>query len=165
MNIHTLLDSTDVKILNCLQKDARMSITDISQTVEMSYGSVDNRIQKLKAKGIIQGFRIVLDLNKLGGGISFFLFLERKNHSLNSLESIKEAIRSFPEVLFCHVLGGNQDFLIQIQLPDISLYKQVYERLSGIFQEIGSLSSHFVLDELKQDGRIDLSHLTKGSSN
>lgn len=162
---HYKLDRTDVLILDCLQKDAKMSISEIAQIVGMSSGAVDNRIEKLKERGIIQGFRVILNLNKLGEGVCFFFFLRRKKHSLENLESVEAQIRSVPEILQCYTLGGNHDFLIQILLPDISYYVECYERLSIVFKDIGLLDSYFVLDEIKQDGRIDLNHLQKRRKN
>eukprot|EP01042_Synura_sphagnicola_P013802 gene13802-17489_t len=153
----TELTSVDLSILGQLQADASRPTGEIAETAGVSQSVCWRRIQRLRDEGVITGQVAVLDRQKVGLATLIFAQVRLSAHGRTNLAEVSQAIRAFPQVLECHVLMGNYDFLLKIVTPTISDYEHFFfEKLSNLaaIQEINSIVA---LSEIKMTTALPLS--------
>ena len=144
------LDSYDLKILDLLQRDARSTIKRIARKLSLSTTPVFERIKRLEKLKVIDRYAAILNPALLGKKLTAFIHISIKDHTRESVEAFVERVVSFEEVIECHHVSGDSDFLIQVLLEDIEKYNQfVLEKLS-VVPNIGKLESRFSLSVRKK---------------
>jgi len=116
------LDETDIRILQILQENARLTGEEIGIRIHKAPPSVNRRIRALQDEGYIQKYVAVLDHKKLKLGFIAFTHVQLKNHTTESFDIFVQLIESSPEVLECHQLAGNYDFVLKIAVADTDTY-------------------------------------------
>jgi Lrp/AsnC family transcriptional regulator, leucine-responsive regulatory protein len=155
------LDRTDAKILDKLQRDGRTSVVDIAAAVGLSPTPCNRRIVALEKEGVIEGYAASLNPNKIGLQISAFIQVRLERHTDQNVERFAAAIESFDEVLSCHAVTGEHDFVLHIVAPDLeTLRNVVLSRLLKI-PSVRDVQSSIVLDSLKRTNRLPLHHLQR----
>ncbi len=135
------LDTLDLRILDLLQRDATLPIAEIAEQVASSRTVVWRRIQKLTDSGVIRERVAVLDHRKVGLGVMVISHVKMTRHGRDVLPNFLAAVKLFPQVLECHTLMGDVDFLLKILVGSIEEYEQFFwQKLSKIdgVQEISS---------------------------
>ena len=150
------LDDIDIRILNLLQEDGRLSVRELAKKVSLSPTPVHERLKRLESSGIIDHYAAILNTGKLGQFIVFFVNVILKEHSTRLGGEFIEKITSFPEVVEFHVIGGEHDFMIKVIVPDMAAYRHFFVHQLGEIPNIARLHSIIVLDTLKKDNRIPL---------
>ena len=155
------IDKTDARILDCLQEDATMSLNDIADMVSSSRSAVWRRIQKMETDGIIKKHTILLDGPKVGLGVMVFAQIKMQAQNRDSLPEFIEKVSSFPEVMECHTLMGDIDFILKIQVKDVQAYEDFFwNRLSQI-DGVREISSSIALTAVKNTTSLPvLQHLS-----
>ena len=105
------MDSTDVKILNCLRENARMSSSMIGERINMSVSAVIERIKKLEQSGVIKRYPVMLDHEAIGKSTVAFVFVNLDHPRYN--DSFIESMNQNSEITECHMITGDFDFLIK----------------------------------------------------
>ena len=146
-----ILDETDIKILRCLQQDARLTIKEISREVNLSSTPVFERIKRMEREGYIKRFVTILDAEKLHKG--FVVFCSVKLSPLNKkvAEEFCETIHQIAEVTECYNISGKYDYLLKVHSPDMKYYQEFVLNVLGQVPMLGSLESTFVMEEIKND--------------
>jgi Lrp/AsnC family transcriptional regulator len=135
------LDALDLRILEILQKDVTTSHEVIAKTLSSSKTVIWRRIQRLLGSGIIRERVAVLDHRKLGYSMMVFAHVKMARHGKDALPDFIKAVKTFPQVLECHTLMGQVDFLLKIVVPSLEAYENfVWRKLSQIegVQEVHS---------------------------
>lgn len=137
-------DELDRKILRLIQQDAMLPVGEIADQVGSSKSVVWRRIQKLVEDGVIRGRVAVLDPKKVGLEVTVFANVKMQRHGRNVLPGFVKAIKRFPQVVECHTLMGNVDFLLKIVMSDINEYEDFFwhdlSQIDGV-QEVSSFIS------------------------
>lgn len=115
------LDSVDYRILGALQRNSQLSNTDLAKAVGLSPSPCLRRVRQLEKRGYIQGYRAVLDRQRLGIGVTAFARLQVEWPRANGL---REKIRSLPQVVACYVLTGESGVLVEVVAPDLEEYSK-----------------------------------------
>ena len=115
-------DDVDIRIMQLLQENARLTGEEIGNKIYKSGVSVNRRIRVLQDQGYIKKYIAVLDHKKLKLDFIAFTHIKLKDHSNESFELFGRMIAGFPEVLECHHLAGNYDFLLRIAVKDTDAY-------------------------------------------
>ena len=102
------LDKFDREILRVMQRDATVSMADLSQQVGLSHTPCWRRVKRLEADGIIKGKVTLLDGKKLNLGVSVFIFVTLKNHDGESLNDFEKAVQAIDEIVECHTIQNQQ---------------------------------------------------------
>jgi len=153
------LDQIDVHILKILQEDGRITNTKLAKKVGLSAPPMLERVKKLDKNGFIKSFRAIVDANKIGCSFMVFVALEMDVPQLNRVEAFEERINEMGEVLECHHIAGDIDFLLKVAVPDQESFKDfVTKRLSAI-EGIQSIRSWVVLSTNKETTTFSLAHL------
>lgn len=150
------LDSTDLLILQELQKDGHLTIKELSQKVHLSVSPVYERVRRLEREGFIKGYVAILDAEKIDCGFVAFCYLKMKQHTHENAIQIMEKVQDIPEIVECHNISGDFDFLLKIYVKNMKQYQEFVMRILGEIPAIGSLNSSFVLGEVKNSHKLPL---------
>lgn len=155
-----MFDKTDALILEILQEDASISLVDLAEKVSSSRSAVWRRIQRMQSDGVIKKQTVLLDAAKLGLGVMVFAQVKMQTQNRESLPGFIEKVRNFPEVMECHTLMGDIDFILKVLVKDVQAYEDFFwNRLSQI-DGVREISSSIALTAVKNTASISLSHLT-----
>ncbi|MGC0983274.1 Lrp/AsnC family transcriptional regulator [Pantoea agglomerans] len=143
------LSSTDMKILEILQDDARVTNQVLAEKINISTSPCWRKVRKLEEDKVIQGYRAVLDRKKIGLGVMVFIRVVIDSHSEAEARKFEAEVTALEDVVACYSIGGDADFLLQVVASDLDSYADfamsVVRRLPGIKE----MQSMFVLKEIK----------------
>lgn len=147
MNIR--LDETDVKILDLLQRDGRITTKALAQKLNLTTTPVFERVKRLEREGVIEKYVALVNQKKIDKKLIVFVSISIKSHTRSSLESFTSEMNSYPEVQECYHIAGNYDFLLKVVLRDMEAYERfIFTKLS-VNPNIGNVQSSFVLAKNK----------------
>ena len=127
------LDHFDLKILEALSEDGRMSVLQLSKRVGLSKTPCQTRLKRLVDEGYILGFRAVLNPHKLGVDHIAFAEVKLSDTREKALEEFNTAVRKIKEVEECHMIAGAFDYLLKVRTSDIRKYRRVLgEKISSL---------------------------------
>ena len=150
------LDQTDIRILQTLQENSNLTNKELAAAIHLSPTPTFERVRRLEREGYIRKYQAVLDADKLNCGFIAFCFLKMKQHSYENGVKIMEAVQTIPEIAECYNISGDYDFLLKIYSKDMKEYQHFILRILGVLDCIGSLSSSFVLGEVKATHSLPL---------
>jgi Lrp/AsnC family transcriptional regulator, leucine-responsive regulatory protein len=144
------LDNIDIKILNILQQDGRISNLDLSNKVGLSPAPTLERVKKLERSGIIKNYQAILDNYKLGLGTETFMQISLGYNKQNAIDNFMDQIGKIDEIIECYQVTGSCDFILRILVKDVQAYEMlVRERLSHI-PEITHMQTMLILSTVKK---------------
>ncbi len=149
------LDSKDIKILNMLQKDSTLSVQAIANEVGLTNNPCWRRMKRLQESGVIERNTISLNRKLIGLGTTAFVTLKIERHNIDWLEHFAMCIKEMPEVLECHRMTGDVDYLLKIAVKDLNHYDVVYQNLVTKVPGLIDVSSTFSMEEIKREAVID----------
>ncbi|MEM1345102.1 MAG: Lrp/AsnC family transcriptional regulator [Pseudomonadota bacterium] len=149
------MDKIDRRILTLLQRDATLSVAEISQQVNLSTTPCWNRIKKLEANGIIAGRVTLLVPEALGLGLTVFVAVETQDHSQRWLERFAETVDAMPEVMDFYRMAGDVDYMLRVVVADMAAYDAFYQRLIAAVP-LKNVTSRFAMQRIKSTTRYPL---------
>jgi Lrp/AsnC family transcriptional regulator len=153
------IDAIDRTILMILQADASLSTAEIAAKAGTSQSSVWRRIEKLEKLGIIRKRVALLDRNKLGLGMMVFAHVKLQAHGQRTLPLFEEAVRRFPEVVECHTLLGETDYLLRVITRDAAAYEAFFRKHLSQVASVQFTNSSMAISEVKSTTELPLSIL------
>lgn len=150
------LDKTDMQILRTLQQNARLTTKELAARVSLSPTPVFERLKRLEAKGYIKKYMAVLDADKLGRGFVVFCHVKMSRLNREIAREFARVIRETPQVTECYNISGGFDYLLKIHAPDMKYYQEFVLNVLGTIENLASLESVFVMDEVKHDYGVNL---------
>ena len=147
------LDIIDLKILNALQENSKITNIELSKVVGLSAAPTLGRVQKLEKLGIISSYHAKVNQSKLGLGfmalVQLSLIRQKSTAQLNFIEQINK----IDEVMECIQLTGNFDYQLRIVTKDIPSFETILEKKLGQIEEIGQMQTSVVL-AIKKDSTV-----------
>ena len=150
------IDELDRKILRLLQSDASLSATAIGERVGLSQSPCWRRIQRLKDTGLIKEQGLVIDRKKLGFDMMVFAHVKLTAHGRSKVAEFGDTIRQFPEVMECHLLLGQVDFLLRIVTPDLEAYERFFFESLSQLPDVQEVTSSIALTEVKHTTELPI---------
>jgi Lrp/AsnC family transcriptional regulator len=150
------IDDIDARILDLLQRDARLSSAEVAGRVELSVSACWRRIQRLEKLGVIRARVALLDPGKLGLGITVFESVKLSNHGRQALPEFEAAIREFPEVVECYTVTGQVDFILRIVTRDIPSYERFLRQHLLQLPHVAEVHSTIALTQVKYTTAVPL---------
>ena len=145
------LDETDKKILRLLQIDAKMSVKEIGEKVNLSSTPVFQRIKRLEKIGVIESYAAIVNPDKIQSRTIVFMEVNLKIHKQSELEEFEQTITNMDEILECYHITGKYDYLLKVAIANMSEYRQfIMDKFSKI-KNIDSLTSAITLQEIKKE--------------
>lgn len=149
-----MLDATDLKILECLQADARTSNTNIAREVDLVPSAVLERIRRLEKKGIIEGYTARVNPKALGLGLAAYVSI-RVTERVGSQETAKQ-LTKLPEVLEVHNIAGQDCLLVKVRAADTEDLARLLRDSFGKIRSIKSTRTTVVLETVKETSALPL---------
>lgn len=145
------LDDIDRRILRQLQADGRMSIQQISDGIGLSPTPVARRVRALEDRGIITGYRAIVDEEAMGYGFSVFVSVRLDRQMDSALAAFETAIGQLPEVVDCWLMTGNRDYLLRVATSGLREFETfLVGRLTRI-PGVAAIESSIPLRRIKSD--------------
>ena len=119
------LDRADLKLLELLQQDGRTTVQALSEAIHLSARATLNRVRKLEAEGVIEGYRAMIDRAALGEQVCVFAEIALKDQRQASILRFEKRMASTPEVVGCWVVSGRYDYLVRIACPHLTQYHRL----------------------------------------
>lgn len=145
-----MIDDIDRKILKSLQTNCRQPIAEISEAVGLSPSACHRRIGLLETRGVIEGYRAQLSAEQLGYNMTFYVEVTLEGQSEAILSAFEKAALARPEVLECHLMTGNADYLIKVAAPDTKAYERLYKRTISALPHVSRIQSSLVMKTVKR---------------
>ena len=151
------LDAIDRKILELLQTNSNITNAQLAIEIGLSPAPTLERVKKLENGGVIKSYHGVVDLASVGLGVSTFVMVSLKGHNKDNIEKFMKAIRIIDEVVECHHVTGQADFILKIVATDIPAYQNLMlEKVSNI-EVVDSMQSMVILSTFKDSKVVPIS--------
>lgn len=150
------LDATDRKILEILQANSNITNAQLAQEIGLSPAPTLERVKKLETAGVIKSYHAVVDLASVGIGVSTFVMVSLKGHNKDNISKFISAISKIEEVVECHHVTGQADFILKIVASDIPAYQNLMlEKVTNI-EVVDNMQSTVILSTFKDSKVIPL---------
>jgi DNA-binding Lrp family transcriptional regulator len=119
------LDRADLVLLDLLQRDGRTTIQALSEAIHLSARATLNRVRKLEAEGLIEGYRALVSRAVLGEQICVFAEIALKDQRQAAVQRFEKKMAATPEVVACYVISGRYDYIARIACPHLAHYHRL----------------------------------------
>jgi Lrp/AsnC family transcriptional regulator, leucine-responsive regulatory protein len=143
------LDAFDRKIIDLLLADGRLPVTEIAARIGLSKTPCQTRLARLRATGVIRGFRAVVDPAKLGRDHVAFVEVKLTDTTEAALRRFNRAVMGVPEIEQCHMIAGAFDYLLKVRTRDIRDYRRVLGEVISDLPYVGQSSTHVSMEAVK----------------
>ncbi|MEM9473311.1 MAG: Lrp/AsnC ligand binding domain-containing protein [Pseudomonadota bacterium] len=153
------LDMHDLKILDVLQSDGRISVSDLARQINLSSTPCAQRLRKLEMGGYISGYKAVVEPEAIGLELLVFVQVTLKETDEATLRSFNAAIGRVANVLECHMVGGDFDYLLKARVAGMSEYRKLLGGEIGSLPMVQGTHSYFVMEEVKDGTPLPLTQV------
>ena len=150
------LDPTDRKILEILQTNSNITNAQLAQDIGLSPAPTLERVKKLENTGVIKSYHAVIDMASVGLGVTTFVMASLKGHNKENIAKFIKAIKEIDEVIECHHVTGQDDFILKIVASDIPAYQNLMlEKVTNI-EVVDNLQTTVILSTFKDSKVVPL---------
>lgn len=139
------LDATDKRILTVLQKQGRMSNSDLSEHVNLSASACHRRVQRLEAEGYIRDYVALLDARKISMPTTVFVELTLRGQADDVLDAFEKSVARVPNVLECHLMAGTADYMLKVVAEDTEDFARIHRQYLARLPGVAQMQSSFAL--------------------
>ncbi len=155
------LDRYDIEILAILQREARLSNTELAARIGLSAAPTWRRLRWLEEQGYITGYRAEVDRRRIGLGVLAFVRVDAERNTGRATRELEDAIRGLPEVISCHYVSGSGTFELQVMATDLDAYARFSVETLLNLPHVKDIHTSFSLGEVKAGGALPLGHLRR----
>lgn len=144
------LDKIDRRILDLLQRNGRLSMTELAEQVGLSPTPCTERVRRLERDGVITGYHARVSPAAVGRSMLVFVELKMAAKSDKVFDQVKRQIAGVPEVLDCHLVAGDFDYLVKARISEMSQYRRLLGNILLKLPGATESRSYIVMEELKE---------------
>ena len=149
-----MIDDADRRLLRLLQSDGRMTNQELARRANLSAAATHDRVRKLRERGVILGYAVEIDPDKVERGLLVFVEVVLDRTTADVFEAFAQAARGMPEVIECHMVAGGFDYLMKARLKGMSDYRDFLGELLVRLPGVRETRTYTVLEEVKRGGRL-----------
>lgn len=146
------MDRHDLQLLRALQRDSTVSLADLASRIGLSTSACHRRVKQLEADGLISGYRAQLDPQALGLKLQAFVEITLTSQSHEAMDRFEAAVATFDEILECHLMSGNADYLLRVAAPDLELFDVIHRTCLARLPGVSAMRSSFAIRTIKSWG-------------
>lgn len=154
------LDATDLAIINQLQHRGRITNSELAERVGLSPSACLRRTKALEQRGVIAGYVALVDPAALERATTVFVEITLSNQRERSLDAFEAAIAACPQVMSCHLMSGEADYLIRLACRDVGHYERIHREQLSILPGVARLRSSFAMRQVCDRTAHDLDNGT-----
>ena len=143
------LDAIDRRILAILSRDGRMPVTEVAGQVGLSKTPCQQRIKRLMERGVIRGYRAVIDLGKLGLDHVAFVEVKLSDTRAAALAEFNAEVHKLPQVEQCHMIAGGFDYLLKVRTDNITSYRKLLGESISALPNVAQTSTYVAMEAVK----------------
>ncbi|WP_241064064.1 winged helix-turn-helix transcriptional regulator [Achromobacter xylosoxidans] len=144
------LDRIDLKILDILQREGRISVTELAERVSLSATPCSDRIKHMEREGVISGYHARVNPAALGKNLLVFLEIKLSAKSGDVFDKVKKELLYVPEVMECHLVSGDFDYLVKARLTEMNEYRRLLGEILKRLPASAESRSYVVMEEIKE---------------
>jgi Lrp/AsnC family leucine-responsive transcriptional regulator len=148
------LDAFDRKILGILAEEGRISIAALATRVGLSTSPVQARMRRLEARGVIRGYRAVLDRAVLGREHVAFVEVRLSDTREAALAEFNAVVRGVPEIEACHMIAGSFDYLLKVRTAGMPSYRALLAERISTLPHVAATSTYVAMETVKEEGTV-----------
>lgn len=148
------VDACDLKILDILQADGRITTSDLAERLRLSPTATGERLRRLTRDGVITGYGARLDPARLGLGLLVFVEVSLDKTTSDVFDQFARAVRLTPEILECHMVAGGFDYLVKARVADMAAYRAFLGDVLVALPGVKETRTYAVMEEVKRDGPL-----------
>jgi Lrp/AsnC family leucine-responsive transcriptional regulator len=153
------LDRFDAKILDALQRDGRLSVVDLAESIGLSPTPCARRIKALETEGAIEGYAAILNPARVGLAVLAIVQVKLTEHTDETVARFEREIELMDEVTKCMAMTGSYDFILEVYGKDLEALSNVVLKKLIRVPNVRDMQSSVVLETIKRTARIPLAHL------
>ena len=144
------LDAFDRRILETLEGDGRISIAELATRVGLSKSPVQARLRRLETRGVIRGYRAVLDQRAMGREHVAFVEVRLEDTRERALAAFNAAVRAIPEIEACHMIAGSFDYLLKVRTAGMAEYRALLAERISTLPRVAATSTYVAMETVKE---------------
>lgn len=145
------MDEIGDRILRELSRDGRISNLELADRVGLSPSACLRRVQDMERRGIIQGYRAVLNRQALGQGFVAYVTVGLSNHTKASQETFERAMSAASQVRECHNITGTVEYLLRVEVADLPSFKYFHTEVLGTVPHVDAITTYIVMGSPKDE--------------
>ncbi len=150
------LDRIDLRILQALQRDGRLSNTSLAKEVGLSATPCTERVKSLERHGFIEQYSAMLNPHLLKLGLLVFVEISLLRTSPDVFAEFRDAVIRLPQILECHLVSGNFDYLIKARVADMAAYRRFLGETLLLLPGVRESRTYVVMEELKEEHMLPI---------
>lgn len=144
------MDRADVDLLEALQDDSSRSIAQLAELAGVSPSACHRRIKALEEAGIVTGYAAQVDSGRLGLKLQAFVEITLTSQSRESMDRFERAVGDFDDILECHLMSGQADYLLRVAATDLEQYDRIHRDCLARLPGVSSMRSAFAIRRIKR---------------
>ena len=153
------LDRTDRRILDVLQRQGRISMTELGERIGLSTSPCAERVKRLERHGLVTGYHARVNPQALGKGVLVFVEITLSQKSGEVFDRARREFLAMPEVMECHLVAGSFEYLVKARLRDMSEYRGLLATILARLGVPAQSHSYVVMEEVKETSFVPIDGL------
>jgi len=145
------IDGHDRAILDLLRHDGRATVAEMASVTGLSASACSRRLRRLEEQQIIRGYRAIIDPNADDRGLTAFIAVRLVRHQREHIQRFQEGVRKIVEIIECHHVTGNFDYLIRVEVPDLEAYEHFHADKLAALHNVGQVVTYISMTDLAVD--------------
>lgn len=150
------MDAIDRKIVRAMQRDGRMSNRELADRVGLSPSPCLRRLKILEQSGVIRGYHAEIDAQLYGLPITVFIRVRLERHDEDTVNAFEAKVRANDNIVECHVMTGQSDYLLRVMVADLSDYERFVRRELQRIGGVASIDTSFAYGMVKRRSAFPL---------
>ena len=150
------LDRIDQKIIDALQREGRLPMTELAQRIGLTTSPCTERVKRLEREGVITGYQARVNPEALGRSLLVFVELTLSSKSTQTFEAVRQALLLEPRVIECHLISGSFDYLVKVRLTAMREYRELLGHILRQIPVPAQSNSYVVMEEIKENGVLTI---------
>jgi len=139
------IDKLDRELLRLLQADGRLTNAELAQRIGLSASAAFRRLQRLEQSGVIAGYSATLDGEAIGKPTTVFIEVTLASQVSTALDAFERAVAACDDVLECHLMSGDFDYLLRVAVADMRDYERVHRQRVAAFPHVARIRTAFAM--------------------
>jgi len=144
------MDRTDLRIIDILQRDGRISMTDLAQQIGLSTSPCAERVKRLERDGVITGYCARVSPKAMGKSLLVFVEITLASKSQEVFDKVRKELLHVPDVQECHLVSGSFDYLVKARLGGMDEYRSLLGDILKKLPVAAQSHSYVVMEEIKE---------------
>ena len=144
------MDRADAALLQALQADSSRPLADLAEQVGLSPSACHRRVRALEERGLIAGYMARLDPRRLGLMVEVFVEITLTSQSREAMDRFEAAVASFDDILECHLMSGQADYLLRVAAEDLDHYDRIHRNCLARLPGVSAMHSSFAIRRIKR---------------